>query len=198
MTLHALILAGGRGSRLGDVRKARLRVGGIPLLDRVVRRLHDLPVLLATGPGSTPGFNIGVEIPDDSSSYAGPMAGISAALRHLGPDTGPDDLLLTLAVDTPFLPEDYATRMIAALTSGADAAFAIWGGELYPTNAIYRLCPALQKIHETRPHSPKALLRSLEAVEVDWTDDAGENPFANLNTLTDLLALGRRAIATGK
>lgn len=198
MSVHALILAGGQGSRLGDVRKAGLRIGGITLLERVARRLHNIPILLATGPGNPPGFGLGVEIPDDSAAHEGPIAGISAALRHLAPRAAPDDLLLTLAVDTPFLPEDYATRMIATLAIGADAAYAAWGDQIYPTNAIYRLGPTQLQMRAAQPNSPKALLRSLGAVEADWTAQAEENPFANLNTLADLVSLGRRAHGTGK
>ncbi len=198
MTTYALILAGGRGERLGDVRKAGLRIGGKTLLNSVAEKLSGLSILVSTGPGPSPGFGIGVEIADASDDFEGPMAGISAAVRHLRPSAGPDDLLLTVAVDTPFLPRDFAARMIASITEESNAAFAAWGDQIYPTNAIYRLDALNRRLADTPPRSPKFLLQSLGAAKVDWAGHEKADPFANLNTLADLIALGRRAGAAHK
>ncbi|WIY54099.1 molybdenum cofactor guanylyltransferase [Devosia sp. YIM 151766] len=194
MTVQALILAGGRGSRLGDVRKGELRIGGRTLLERVTERLGDLPAIVSTGPGPT-GIGADNTIADGTLSFGGPMAGIAAALRHLHGAAEPGDLLLTMAVDTPFLPRDFAARMIAALDGGAQAAYAAWGQQIYPTNAIYRLSGLYPLLSGTMPDSPKRLLQSLGAGPVDWTSRAAADPFVNLNTLADLIALGRRARA---
>jgi molybdopterin-guanine dinucleotide biosynthesis protein A len=198
MIVHALILAGGRGSRLGDVRKAEIRIGGRGLLDRVADRLADLPLLVSTGPGAGRQIGRGIGLADHAPSHDGPMAGIAAALHHLRDRAGPDDLLLSVAVDTPFLPSDYAERMVGALKGGANAAYAAWGDQIYPTNAIYRLSALYSLAPAAMPDSPKRLLKSLDARPVDWSALASADPFANLNTLADLIALGRRALSAGE
>ena len=46
----AVILAGGRGERLGGVIKSELRIGGVRLLERVAGQLADCdPILVAHG-----------------------------------------------------------------------------------------------------------------------------------------------------
>lgn len=126
------------------------------------------------------------------------MAGIAAALHHLRNRAGTDDLLLSVAVDTPFLPSDYAERMVSALEGGANAAYAAWGDQIYPTNAIYRLSALSSLGAASMPDSPKRLLKSLDARPVDWSAPASVDPFANLNTLTDLITLVRRALSAGE
>lgn len=189
MNLHVLILAGGRGSRLGGVRKAELRLGGSTLLDRVIARLPPLPtpLLIATGPDPALNYPGGINLADQHADPGGPMAGLLAAIRYLG--TASDELLVTVAVDTPFLPADFVARLTATKASAAEAG---WRGNFYPTNAAYRLS-ALAGVLAEPPASPRQLLAALGARRIDWADAAGEDPFANLNDLADLVALRRRA-----
>lgn len=202
MTVHALILAGGRGSRLGNVDKGMLRIGNKTLLDRVADRLRMVraPLLVSVGQDWDGRPVPGIPLPDPDLPFGGPMAGLVAAARHLA-DAAPGALLVTVAVDTPFLPEDFVPRLVAAMAGGASAAQAVWRNNGYPTNAIWRLLAlgALLKseIRGAIPHSPKMLLQNLDAERVDWADTHGENPFANLNTLDDLATLARRAQKPG-
>ncbi len=154
--------------------------------------LPDTNLLVSTGPIESRSFDKGVLLPDSSTTFGGPIAGISAATQYLRDRAQTGDHLLTVAIDTPFLPADYAARMQEALIQGADAAYAAWGDAFYPTNAIYSVSALLDA---AVPDSPKRLLRSLDAIKVDWTGLSTENPFANLNDLADLIAFGRRARA---
>ncbi len=202
MSVHALILAGGRGSRLGNVDKGRLRLGNQILLDRVADRLRGArePILVSVGPDWDGRPVPGIPLPDPDLPLGGPMAGLVAAARHLS-DVGSTDLLVTVAVDTPFLPKDFVSRLVAAMADGANAVQAAWRDDSYPTNAIWRLS-ALGALHAPAdsaalPHSPGKLLQQLDAGRVDWADTHDENPFANLNTLEDLTSLARRAQRPG-
>ncbi|NMA96842.1 MAG: molybdenum cofactor guanylyltransferase [Phyllobacteriaceae bacterium] len=190
MKIHALILAGGAGSRLGGVDKARLRIGNVALIDRVIDRLGEVSSLLvATGPEMPHALPKGIAIPDHSDKHLGPMAGVAAALRHLRPLAGPDDILASVAVDTPFLPSDFLARIVQPISDGAAASLAVWKEQFYPTNAAFRL----SEVPEILPDSPKALLASMGAVKIDWSVDQALNPFGNVNTLADLVAMSRRA-----
>lgn len=196
---YAVIIAGGQGQRLGGVRKGELRIGGIRLIDRVRLALGAVaePLLVATGPGGDSSADGGwLAVADLDGPVGGPLAGLAAAvdaLRRIGVDKG---VLVSVAVDTPFLPQGFAQIMESALGEAA-AAYAAWGDAFYPPNAVWRIeaLAALpgQVRDGTAPNSLKALHKQLDALKYDWRAGFEQDPFANLNTLADLVALQRRA-----
>lgn len=201
MAVHAVILGGGAGSRLGGVAKWQLRIAGQRVLDRVTQRLDGIagPILFATGPeplsseAPAPLICVG----DHDPRHRGPLAGLAAAIRWLREHGHTTRSLISVAVDTPFLPSDFVARLLAAL-EGAPVAYASFGDSFYPTNAAWRLesmldLPELIDAPDG-PTSPKALQRRLGAVAVDWSATQAANPFVNINTLADLVALQKRAL----
>lgn len=194
--LHGLIIAGGKGERLGGVRKGALRIGGRRLLDRVAEALGPMPLMIASGPHGPMHLPGAMTVPDIDAPLAGPLAGLAASIAALQAQGISSGLLVSVAADTPFLPSDFATVMGAEL-GDAPAAFASWGGNFYPPDAIWRLealADLPQQVMTGRaPTSPKGLHAALGARRVDWTDRCRADPFANVNTLADLLVLGRRA-----
>lgn len=195
---YAVIIAGGRGERLGGVRKGDLRIGNRPLADRVIDALGNVqaPIMWSSGSGNGAPFRGGgvLEVPDIQGSVGGPLAGLVAAVAALQKREITTGLLVSAAVDTPFLPPDFAAEMQAAL-GDASAAYGAFGDDFYPPNALWRLeaLGALpNRVREGQsPGSLKALLHELDAAKVDWTGRFATNPFANVNTVADLLALER-------
>jgi molybdopterin-guanine dinucleotide biosynthesis protein A len=190
-----IILAGGKGLRLGGVRKADLRIGGVLLLDRVASRLapHVEAILLATGniEESTRLMEGMRAVRDDSS---GPLAGIRAVAESLAQESRQTDMIVTVAVDTPFLPVDFAETLIEQ-ASLHGAAYAAWGENFYPTNAAIRADLLLEGLRQAGEGSgPRALLATLGAKRIDWRDRAANDPFASVNTLAELLAHQRLAL----
>lgn len=193
----AVILAGGRGERLGGVIKANLLVGGLRLLDRVAASLASAdqilvscgqfdPTDLALQPGQIP-------ILDIASDYAGPLAGLAAAVDWALSQSSPPEILVLAPVDTPFLPPDYIDRLV---TAPGPAAIASFDGQPYPTSSAWRL-EAIATLADdvragTAPHSLKRLGEHLGAVDVPFPPHARGDPFANANTPADLATLQRR------
>ena len=197
---YAVIIAGGSGTRLGGVRKGELRIGGLPVLERVIRGLNGVrdPVMVATGPARQLLLipSSCEAVPDLPESTGGPLAGLLAAAKRLADSGITTGTLVSVAADTPFLPEDFVARISLAL-GDAPAAYAAWGEDFYPPNAIWRL-EALQDMlpatgNAGKPGSLKALHSSLGSLRIDWSGWAQANPFANLNTIKDLIALQNRA-----
>lgn len=192
-----VIVAGGQGRRLGGVRKAHLKVGGRRLIDRVTMALAapDRPILIATGHWPTAAFvnDGGIAVSDLTTTIGGPLAGLAAAVDYLQSQSQLPDLVVTSAVDIPHLPADFEPRLLAAIAN-APAAYARVGDTFYPTNALWRFAAIAalpdQVRNGTAPKSLKDLLRTVGGQPVDWADDP--NPFANINTLADLLRLSRR------
>lgn len=193
MSPVGVILAGGAGSRLGQVRKANLRIAGNSMIERVAMRFRELepPLIISTG-GDTHSFDaFGLSVPDLDQPLAGPLAGLIAAANYFSSRVAPQTILISVAVDTPFLPADYVPRLLAEIESGAPAAFAGWKHNFYPTNAAWRLSD-LAIAKGGKHNSPRSLLQALGASRVDWSDTHKLDPFANLNGLDDLIALAKR------
>ena len=195
---YAVIIAGGQGQRLGGVRKADLKIGGRRLIERVTAALGTIapPLLVATGHGFLTLPVGAVGLPDINDTLGGPLAGLAAAVDWLAEHGVTDGLIVSSAVDTPFLPADFVAVLTAALESRA-AVYARWGDEFYPPHALWQLSaiatlPARVRAG-TAPKSLKALLGEIDAVAQDWQALSAFNPFENLNTLDDLVRLGRRA-----
>ena len=195
---YAVIIAGGQGQRLGGVRKGDLRIGGVRLVERVRLALGDVaePLLLATGPGGDSSADAGLlAVPDLDGPVGGPLAGLAAAVDALQRRGVRSGILVSVAVDTPFLPQGFAAAMVAAL--GDAAVYAAWDDAFYPPNAAWRIeaLGALpgQVREGTSAPSLKALHQALGARRHDWRGGHERDPFANLNTLADLIALQRRA-----
>ena len=195
--VFALILAGGEGSRLGHVRKGDLRVGGVRMVERVAAALTGVEPALMVSTGQSKACPLpapAIALPDLVDHATGPLAGLRAASAFLAGRAAPRDILISVAVDTPFLPADFVARLVKAV-SDAGAAYAACGDNFYPTNCTWRL-DALGKALDRLDDSagPRAALALVHAVRVDWTAVSAQDPFANANNLGDLLALQRRAV----
>jgi molybdopterin-guanine dinucleotide biosynthesis protein A len=129
----AVILAGGRSSRLGGAPKAGLRYDGATLLDLAVRAARGARAIAVVGPdpGTLPA---GVLSCREEPPFAGPAAAIAAGLSALEHDyaarraVGPAPLTLVLACDMPRV--DAAVRALAAAlenpgTPGGDGVMAL-------------------------------------------------------------------------
>lgn len=185
MRINGLILAGGEGRRMGGADKALLILNGRTLLDHAVARLGPQLGALALSANGDParfaGFS-GPVLADETSERYGPMAGVLAGLDWAA-EVGAD-ALVTVSVDTPFLPTDMAARLAAANAGGL--AVAESGGRLHPTCALWpvQLRPALRAALEAGERRIGQWVETQGAVRVRF---AGEpDPFININTPGDL------------
>ena len=199
--IAAVILAGGLGTRLGGARKAELQVGGVRLIDRVVAALGDSvrPILVASGhhDGLVLALPAGcIPVADLTAGSKGPIAGLAAAAHWLAANH-PHDFLLSVAVDTPFFPTDFAARALAVMGDSVDVAVAAYAGQSYPTNALWRRASLKtlprRLIAGKAPSGPRGLIAELHSIQLEWPREAAGDPFENVNTEADLAALEHRA-----
>jgi molybdopterin-guanine dinucleotide biosynthesis protein A len=106
----AIVLAGGRGARLGGVHKPALVVGGRTLLDRVLDAVPAADPVIVVGPPQPvpPGALLTREEP----AGGGPVAALAAGLAEL--DRA--ELVAVLAADLPFLTSAAVDALRAACT----------------------------------------------------------------------------------
>lgn len=103
--VRALVLTGGRSSRFGGVHKPAVVVDGSPVLTRVHAALAAVPVdgIWISGPldGLADSLHDGVRQVVERPRYAGPLAGIAAAVEDMPED--PRAVVLVLPGDVPYV-----------------------------------------------------------------------------------------------
>ncbi|MDF9714930.1 NTP transferase domain-containing protein [Nocardioides sp. ChNu-153] len=114
--LAGVVLAGGRGNRLGGVEKARLVVGGRTLLDRALDACAAASEVVVVGPVVP--TERAVAFVREEPAYGGPAAGLLAGVAALGATVR---RVVVLAVDMPHVTAATVTRLGAA-HDGAEAA----------------------------------------------------------------------------
>ncbi|WP_178023289.1 molybdenum cofactor guanylyltransferase [uncultured Paenibacillus sp.] len=113
MNTTAIILTGGRSSRMGTD-KALLELGGLTVLERLIRELEPVASRIVIAAGDKAGYDrFGKEVVTDRFPGAGPLAGL-----HAGLESSATGWSLAVACDTPF-----ANRgLFRALLERAEAA----------------------------------------------------------------------------
>jgi molybdopterin-guanine dinucleotide biosynthesis protein A len=103
-----VVLAGGRGSRLGGVDKASVVVAGRALLDHVLDAVASAERIVVVGPrkDGVPGVTWAREDPPGG----GPLAGLAAGLAHVDAE-----VVVVLAVDQPGITRSTVDRLLAAV-----------------------------------------------------------------------------------
>ncbi|MBL8710752.1 MAG: molybdenum cofactor guanylyltransferase MobA [Rhodospirillaceae bacterium] len=141
--MPAILLAGGRATRLGGGDKCLRPLGGRPILARVIDILRPQvgPMLLnANGdPARFAAFGLPV-VADDLADQPGPLAGILAGLDWVAAELPAARFALSASTDCPFLPADLAQRLAAALAGeDADIALAASAGRVHPVIGLWRV-----------------------------------------------------------
>lgn len=189
--ITGLVLAGGRGSRMGGVDKGLQTYQGVPLAMHAMLRLAPQVghVLINANRNLAAYESFGVPVfPDASSDYAGPLAGFLVGLEQCE-----TPYLVSVPCDTPRFPLDLVERMAGALEA-ANAEIAV---ACAPEDGRMRAQPVFCLMRSTLLES---LVRYTQqgGRKIDrWTaqhacvevpfDDA--HAFANANTRAELQEL---------
>ena len=197
--ITAVVLAGGRGSRMGGVDKGLQTFNGVPLALHTLRRLGPQVgnIMINANRNITAYESFGVPVWPDATTmadYAGPLAGFMTGLERCE-----TPYLLTVPCDTPLFPHDLATRLADALEAqSADFAVASAPEQDNDKNQIVRPQPvfclmgthmlkSLQRFTQGGGRKIDAWTAQHTVVHVPFNlpgDDA--HAFVNANTLAEL------------
>lgn len=136
-----MILAGGLARRMGGGDKSLIELDGRPLLAHVVDRLKaqtDHVIINANGDAARfADYHLPV-VPDPVDGAQGPLAGVLAGLDWAQAHAPQCDWVMSVAVDTPFFPQDLIARMVSAVeASGADMACATSNARSHPVFGLW-------------------------------------------------------------
>ena len=186
-----LILAGGLARRMGGGDKARIRVGGATILERVLTRLKPhCRALIINANGDAARFaDTGLVVVADSvPDFVGPLAGILAGLDWAAANMPDCAFIASAPGDCPFLPKDLVPRLHKVrAAANAPLACARSGQWSHPVVGLWPL--ALRE--DLRQALTVEGLRKIDVwtarhgiATAEWPD-ARVDPFFNVNTPED-------------
>lgn len=195
--VFAIILAGGLSTRMGGGNKALRMLGADTLLTHVDRRLRPQCDRLAINANGDPeqfqDYALPV-VPDSFAGFAGPLAGVLAGMEWAA--SGGGESVVSVSVDTPFVPQDLMHRLREARgRSGvAVAASPDASGQLrdHPTCALWpvALAPEVRAALESGLHRIGQFAAAYDPGRAVF-DSQPLDPFLNVNTPEDLRRAAR-------
>jgi molybdopterin-guanine dinucleotide biosynthesis protein A len=197
LSITGLILAGGRGARMGGVDKGLQNFNGTPLTLHTLMRLQmqdavTLSEMMVVANRNLSAYeSFGVQVwPDSTDGFAGPLAGFLTGLERCE-----TDLLLTVPCDSPLFPLNLTQRLLDALIA-EDAEIAVAAAKeedgsvrAQPVFCLMRvsLLESLVKFMQTGGRKIDAWTAQHKTVLVPFdTDDVDPRAFFNANTLEEL------------
>lgn len=197
--ITGLVLAGGRGSRMGGIDKGLQNFAGVPLALHTLLRLQlQVGEAMVNANRNLAAYeSFGVPVwPDGLADFAGPLAGFLVGLERCE-----TPWLVTVPCDSPRFPQDLVARLAAA-ASREDAEIAMASareadGQLraQPVFCLLRvdLLESLVRFTHAGGRKIDAWTAQHRTVLVPF-DAPGDDPlaFANANTLAELHALEQR------
>jgi molybdopterin-guanine dinucleotide biosynthesis protein A len=193
--ITAIVLAGGRGTRMGGVDKGLQLFNGRPLTLQAKQRLASQVgrVIINANRNLDTYRTLGSDVyPDDDAEFAGPLSGFAVGLAHCE-----TPYLLTVPCDSPRFPIDLAHRLAINMQKDLeqddyDIAMAAQGGWTQPVFCLIKrtLLPDLLEFMASGKRKIDAWTAQHKTVIVNF-DEPHDDPlaFANVNTLSELSAL---------
>lgn len=182
--ITAVILAGGRGRRMGGADKGLVDFNGHPLVAQVIEAISPQvrTLLISANRNLVRYQQFGYPVVADSlNDYQGPLAGILAALELVQ-----TPYIVTLPCDGPALPGDLVKRLSVALERAKGEIAVAHDGERL--QSAYALIPVklkldLQAYLTSGDRKLGLWLTSHQMIQVDFSDVSAS--FANINTEAD-------------
>jgi len=184
-TITAVILAGGRGQRMGEADKGLQPLRGRSLVQWVLECIDPQvdELLIIANRNFERYLDFGYPVLSDRiPDFAGPLAGLHAGLLQAR-----SELILAVPCDTPLLPDDLVERLVHALEqANADAAVARTAKRAH---SVIFLCKVslgdqLAAFIDDGGRKVGDWHATLNVIYVDFDEHAQR--FRNVNTLDDL------------
>ncbi len=179
----AIILAGGKSSRLGEDKGLAL-LNNIPMIQYIIRVFEDmnLPILIIANNNQYQQF--GYPVFKDIVSEKGPAGGILTALTH-----STTNLNIIVSCDTPFVSKELFNYLLQ--NHKTPISYASFQNKKHPLIGIYEkivLSTFEKNIHENRLKIG-FILKELNATEIIVSEEVAKNNgrcFTNINTKEEL------------
>jgi len=184
----AVVLAGGAARRMGGAAKPAVRVGGTPLLNRVLEAAEHARPRIVVGPLElTPLLPTGVSLTIEETPGGGPVAGLAAGVHLL---TDSVQAVAVLASDLPFVNADILDRLRSELSGSAEVAVLVddtgrpqWMCSVWRHEALAR---RLAQLGDPAGRSMQDLVDGAQVRHVTVPAPTGPPPWFDCDTVDDV------------
>lgn len=183
-----VILAGGKGRRMGGKNKGLLEIKGRRMIEYVLAAIRKQLTHLMINANDDLGLyqSYGCQVVrDELEGFQGPLAGMSAALKRCR-----TRWLCTVPCDSPLLAEDLLARLHRALADqSGDLAVAHDGERLHPVFCLMRsdLHDHIRRVIDQGERKIEKIFVGIKVSEADFSDKP--ECFLNVNRPEDLSAM---------
>jgi molybdopterin-guanine dinucleotide biosynthesis protein A len=187
----AIVLAGGRATRMGGEDKGLIEIAGRPMIAHVIQAMRpQVHRLLINANRNLEAYaRFGCEVvPDLQQGFLGPLAGLATGMAHAG-----TDYVVTAPCDSPLVAPNLVERLYCACRGGsADIAVAHDGRRLQPVFAMAHrdLAPDLHAWLAAGERKIDRWFARHRVAEVDFSDQT--DTFINVNDPQERAALQAR------
>jgi len=194
MAYSAIILAGGRGKRMGYREKALMAIDGKPLVTYVINSLEKLvDEIIISVRDKAQGDLLNSVLPGytyacDEFENKGPLSGIISGLTLCR-----NEFCFIAACDMPFINKD-VVKMLFSMGESHDAAILRWeDGFLEPLHAVYKCEPMIRETRKAIESGENIILAPISRLNVNYIDtefirkiDPNLRTLININTPEDM------------
>jgi molybdenum cofactor guanylyltransferase len=194
-----VVLAGGLARRMSGADKVRIRVGGRPILERLVERLRPqcAGLVLNANDAAERFADTGLPVvPDSLPDYPGPLAGILAGLDWTAKQAPAIEWVVSVPSDCPFLPRDLVANLHdARVAAGAQLACARSGERRHPVIALWPISLREDLRRAVTGEGARKVDNWIARFTIGFADWPATpvDPFFNVNTPDDLAEAERLA-----
>ena len=190
--IYAVILTGGRSTRMGGGIKSLIKFNNKYIFDRIFENIQNQVsrIIINSNDIENLFVHYNVDIVKDSfKGFLGPLAGIHAALKWSSVNSSNMNWLITVPGDTPFLPKNLVRKLLdKAITNKHKIVLAQSSGKIHPIIGIW---------HSSLYESLKNDLNSGTRKILDWASqhslgylefyNSKYDPFFNINYKEDIV-----------
>lgn len=185
--MTAVLLSGGKSSRMGYHPKQNLLLDGESFKQRILRQFQgfgEIAISVENGnekeKSDWPETEESAAYPvwRDRFSNLGPLGGLEVCLERAA-----YDVVLLVACDYPMMSSGCMDFLIGQMEEEDDCVVPVVDGRIHPVCAIYRkrICPVVEEQIKNGELAMKSLLKKLQVHDVDMPEVYGEC-FRNVNT----------------
>lgn len=168
--IDALILAGGKSSRMGGNHKGNLLFGEETFIQHIVREMAHVSDQIWISYGNEVHAEYeNCKIVQDIYKDCGPMGGI-----HAGLNKAENEKVIIVACDMPFMRAEFFERLLCEMEDVTDVIIPVVEGRIHPLAAVYkkRILPVVEAQIQSGNYRLRHILDQVNTKYVDVSDNA--------------------------
>ena len=170
MQLEAIILSGGKSTRMGED-KALLEFWGKTMIEHVLKSLQQLTDKVIVSANSMDYDFLGKKVVRDIFKDQGPLAGLHACLKRIE-----TDLAFITTCDAPLVSSELYLYLLEKYEEGVDAVVAVHKERVHPLIGIYHKSNA-RRIEDYLITEQRSVMGYLEEQNVRYVEIDDSLPF---------------------